>query len=350
MEISKVVLADIPEITTLQNELLLDKRGAKAGDGFLVSGYSEEDYRRFVDIYEYFFKMTDNGKITGVLMAYESTNIPPEDKNNSLLKYVVKKDFVLIKQIFVSPDAANKGVATVLYKHLFSVIPRDRPAVAVVVTEPFNKISCEFHKRRGFSEFLNFIPEPDRDGKTRNRAAWIRPAYNDKDFLDDIRLMNIHDGADDVGQTMSTRISNFIDLYTHEDNLNWTKIGLQCTILFALIAALAFFYNKDLPAESYPALLVIGIGGLLINYMFLMKIRSGLEYMNTYKQKISDYDRKLAFYYPKVSVIFDEGSFISRKSVTTKLLQVLSWTGIVIWLLTTIFLLFKVFFPLADKV
>ncbi len=47
MEISKVVLDDIGEIAALQNELLLDKRGARTGDGFLVSGFSEEDYSRF---------------------------------------------------------------------------------------------------------------------------------------------------------------------------------------------------------------------------------------------------------------------------------------------------------------
>lgn len=348
MEISKVTPEDIPAITALQDELLLDKRGRKAENGFLVSGFSEEDYLRFTGIHEYFFKITEDGNLAGVLMAYESTNIPPEDKNNSLLRYVLRKDFVLIKQIFVSPSFGNRGIATKLYKHLFAMISPDKPAVAVVVIEPFNKLSCEFHKRRGFYEFLNFIPEPDHDDKVRKRSAWIRPAANDDDFLDDIRLMNVHDGADDVGQTMSTRISNLVSLYEHEDNLNWTKIGRQCTILFALIAVLAYFYDKDLPNESYPLLLILGIAGIILNVMFLRKIKSGLTYMNTYKQKIKDYDQKLAFSYPKVSVIFDDGAFISKRSVTTKLLQWLSWTGIVIWILATLFLLLKVLFPAAS--
>ncbi len=345
MEISKVVFDDIPEITALQDALLLDRRGVKADNGFLVSGYSAEDYLRFAERYEYFFKLTENGKITGVLMAYESRNILPEDKNNSLLKYAVKKDFVLIKQIFVSPEAGNRGVATLLYKHLFTVIPRDRPAVAVVVLEPFNRISCEFHKRRGFSEFLTFVPEPDHDGIVRRRSAWIRPSYADENFNDDLRLTNVHDGADDVGQTMSTRVSNLISLYEHEDNLNWTKIGSQCSILFALIAVLAYFYDKALPAESYPLLLTIGVGGIALNFMFLLKIRSGLAYMHTYKRKIIEYDRQLAFSYPKVSLIFDDGAFISRRSVTTKLLLVLSWTGIAIWILATLFMLFRMLAP-----
>lgn len=342
MEISKVVFADIPQIAALQDGWLLSRRDIGSGDGFLVSSYSEEDYRRFVETYDYFFKLTENGKITGVLMAYKSEDILPQDKNNSLLKYVLKKDFVLIKQIFVSPDAGNRGVATRLYKHLFSIIPPDRPAVAVVVIEPFNRISFEFHRRRGFSEFLTFIPEPDPDGQTRKRSAWIHPSRRSCDFLDDIRLMNVHDGVDDIGQTMSARISNFISLYEHEDNLNWTKVGLQSTILFALIAVLAFFYDKELPAGMYPLLFVIGIMGVVLNYMFLLKIRSGLRYMHTYKRKIRDYDRQYSFCYPKVSVIFDEGEFISRRSITSKLLLVLSWTGIGIWVLAALFLLGKI--------
>ncbi len=341
MEISKVVAADLQAIVALQNTLLLDEYGANAGKGFLVSRFTTEDYGRFAGEYEYFFKATENGRIVGVLMAYESSAISPGDTTNSLLKYVLKKQFVLIKQIFVSPDMSNKGVATMLYKHLFSVIPDDRPAIAVVVMEPFNKISCEFHKRRGFSEFLTFTPDADRDGKTRKRSAWIRPARDDANFYDDLRLMNVHDGMDDVGQTMSTRVSNLVDLYQHEDNLNWTKIGLQCTILFALVAALAYFYDKELQKELYPLLLLVGAGGVMINVMFLMKIRSGLEYMSTYKKKIRDYDRILAFFYPKVSVIFDDGAFISRRSITSRLLLVLSWTGIVLWTLSTIWMLMK---------
>jgi predicted GNAT superfamily acetyltransferase len=345
MDISKVVPSDIPEIAALQNRLLLGGRGVKTGGGFLVSGYSEDDYRRFAEMYEYFFKATVNGKIAGVLMAFESGNIPPEDKNNSLLKYAVKKDFVLIKQIFVSPDAANTGVATRLYKHLFSLIPPARPAVTVVVTEPFNRISCEFHKRRGFSEFLAFVPEPDRDGKTRRRSAWIRPSRDDDNFHDDIRLSNMHDGVDDIGQTMSTRVSNLVDLYMHEDNLNWTKIGQQCTILFALIAGFAWFYGKALPEVSYPLLAIAGTGGVVINVMFFLKIRSGLRYMNTYKQKIRECDRQLTFHYPKVGAIFDEGAFISRRSVTSRLLLALSGTGIAIWILATLLMVLNAISP-----
>lgn len=46
IEISKVSVADASQIVELQNELLLnDRRDYK--DGFLVSGFREEQYRDF---------------------------------------------------------------------------------------------------------------------------------------------------------------------------------------------------------------------------------------------------------------------------------------------------------------
>ena len=50
IEISKVSVADASQIVELQNELLLnDRRDYK--DGFLVSGFREEQYRDFLEIH-----------------------------------------------------------------------------------------------------------------------------------------------------------------------------------------------------------------------------------------------------------------------------------------------------------
>ena len=60
IEISKVSVADASQIVELQNELLLnDRRDYK--DGFLVSGFREEQYRDFAVRYEYFYKIVVHG-------------------------------------------------------------------------------------------------------------------------------------------------------------------------------------------------------------------------------------------------------------------------------------------------
>lgn len=339
MEISTVTDNDIREIAALEESLLLSNHGNN--NGFLVSAFSEEKYRKFASVYEYFYKMTDGDKIVGVIMAYKSEHISPDDKNNSLIKHVLKADFVLIKQVFVSPQYFNRGIATQLYKHLFSVIEDCTPVVAVVVMEPLNVSSCEFHKKRGFSEFLNFVPDADPDNVVRKRSAWIRPAKNCKDYSGTVKICNVPDESERLSKTMFFRIRDFISLYRHEDNLNWTKMGLQSTILFALIAVVAYFFDKDIPKDSALFIGILGFWGAIINALFYFKIRSGVKYMNTYKEKIKEYDRLIAFYHPKTNLIFSDTDDISRKSVTSRLICIVSLIGLIFWIVLIVFLVLK---------
>ena len=233
IEISKVSVADASQIVELQNELLLnDRRDYK--DGFLVSGFREEQYRDFAVRYEYFYKIVVHGELAGVLLAYESKHIEMDEKSNMLLKYALNKEFVLIKQVFVSPDFQRKGIASFLYDYLQDIIGGKKPLVAVVVLDPFNSGSSYFHQEKGFHEFLNFVPDADPDGVVRKRAAWIKPSAEAKgNIMFDLRLNNTIDGTDDLGDVMVSRMENLVLLYIHEDNLNWTKFSLQTTILFA---------------------------------------------------------------------------------------------------------------------
>lgn len=342
MIISKVNESDIKEITALQESLLFSKHGNN--NGFLVSAFSEEDYRHFTTVYEYFYKITDNDKIIGIIMAYNSKNILPEDKNNSLLKHVIKTEFVLIKQIFVSPQYFNQGIATKLYKHLFSLVEVHLPIVAVVVMEPFNVSSCEFHRKRGFIEFLNFVPDADADGIVRKRSAWVKPAQDGQSKADYIKICNVPDDSSRLSRSMFYRVKDFIALYRHEDNLNWTKMGMQSTILFALIAVVAYFFDKDIPRNAVIFIIILGFWGSIVNALFYFKIKSGVKYMNAYKEKIKEYDKLISFYHPKTNLIFHDTDFISRQSVTSRLLCIVSLIGLVFWVLLIVFLVLKALF------
>lgn len=341
--IAKATPEDAPAIHGILTRWLLYKTPeADRANGFLISGFTEQDYARFASECEYFFKAMDGDRIAGVVVACESSHITPEDAKNSLLKYSLNKPFVLVKQVFIAPDYGGCNVGSQLYNHLFRVIPQQRPVVAVIVMEPMNVTSCRFHARRGFSEYLDFTPDRDPDGVAHKRSAWIRPARTSASFLDDVRLTNVHDRESDIGEIMSDRLGNFVDLYRHEDNLNWTKIGMQCTILFALIAAAAFFFNKkdSITEEMLAIFSVVGVCGIVVNMMFMRKIESGIEYMHHYKKRIMEYDKVLSFYYPKVTPIFDEGSRMAGKSITCRLFVPLSRLCVVVWVLVTAYLVF----------
>ena len=341
IEISKVSVADASQIVELQNELLLnDRRDYK--DGFLVSGFREEQYRDFAVRYEYFYKIVVHGELAGVLLAYESKHIEMDGKSNMLLKYALNKEFVLIKQVFVSPDFQRKGIASFLYDYLQDIIGGKKPLVAVVVLDPFNSGSSYFHQEKGFHEFLNFVPDADPDGVVRKRAAWIKLSAEAKgNIMFDLRLNNTIDGTDDLGDVMVSRMENLVQLYIHEDNLNWTKFSLQTTILFALFATFAYFYEKEILPDTFPVLVTVGIWGAIINILFILKIRSGIRYMNTYKGKIQDFDLLVSFHYPKLKKIFNRDEFIARKSITCRLLYFTSVVGLISWVVVSVLLVCK---------
>lgn len=338
MIISKVTSADIPKITALQAQFLIANTDAK--NGFLVSAFSEQEYLHFIEKYEFFYKAVEGDRLLGVVMAFHSDNVDPKDINNSLLRNTVMGDCVIIKQIFVSPDTLGKGVAAELYNHLFSKTG-DLPTVCVIVIEPFNGRSCYFHKKHGFVEYLNFTPNADKDGVIRKRSAWIRLTNLSPDVIGSIRLSNILCDDDDSGEVMASRASDFISLYQHEDNLNWTKFGMQTTILFALFASFAYFYEKSVIDNVLPVLIVLGLWGIVINYLFLIKIKSGLYFMNVHKNKIKEYDKLLMFYYPKVMPIFANHEHITKKSITSHLLYCISIIGLLSWVSVAILLILK---------
>ena len=338
MSISKVTREDIPQIAALQEQLLITNTDTK--DGFLVSAFSNEDYLHFLDKYEFFYKYVEGDELLGVVMAFHSCNVVPEDKNNSLLRNTVIGDCIIIKQIFTAPKSMGKGISTQLYSHLFSEIGSDLPIVCVIVIEPFNERSCNFHKKHGFIEYLNFTPDADKDKVIRKRSAWIRLHDKSSNIESTVRLSNIFYTGDDDGEVMASRADAFISLYLHEDNLNWTKFGVQTTILFALFASFAYFYEKPFSNNLLPIML-LGGWGLAINIIFWIKIKSGLHYMNTYKKKIQAFDRLLTFYYPKMMPIFASHEKISQTSITCRLLSKISLAGLLVWAIAVIVLLLK---------
>lgn len=341
INISPVSKQDIPAIALLQSDLLL-KNNENAEKGFLVSGYTEEEYYKFLDSYEFFYKATIDGKIAGCLMAFNSESILPEDETNQMLKQCAKEEFVLIKQVFVSRNHGRKGIADLLYNHLSKQIKSERALIAVIVSEPLNIPSIKFHEKMGFQEYMWFYPKKDKDGKVRKRSAWICLPKNGSLLLDHVRFTNI-EMDEDIGEIMLARSTQMSNLYTHEDNLNWTKLGMQITLLLAFVAAFAFFYEKSLTKSAFPVLLPLALWGGIINYVFYVKVRSGIKFLTVHKNNLIDLDKKIKFYFPIVNSLFPEGTKTSEKSKSVKLLPNVSLFGIFIWAFISFLLILKAF-------
>lgn len=339
INISPVTMQDIPAIASLQSELLLANT-KNAEEGFLVSGYSEKDYQKFLDCYDFFFKATIDDKIVGCLMAFNSESILPEDKTNLMLKFCAKKEFVLIKQVFVSRANGNKGIAALLYQHLGKQIKSDRAMLAVLVSEPLNVASCKFHQKMGFTEYLRFNPNADKDGKVRERSAWIHLPKSESLLADFVRLSNVQID-DNNGELLLARSAQMSDLYRHEDNLNWTKLGMQITLLFALMAAFGYFYQRSITPSALPILLPLVVWGGIINYVFYLKIRSGVDFMTKHKNNLIQLDKEIRLFHPIVEPLFPNGSKISQKSKTLKMLPNVSLFGLIIWAAVSILLILK---------
>jgi predicted GNAT superfamily acetyltransferase len=127
--------------------------------GFLVSEFQKEDYIAYIQKADHFYVLHEDDTLCGFLYAYSSHLIAEDEWMNQLIKSKHPDPFVLIKQICIQSDLMGKGLATHLYQHLYQQTA-DYPLFTVVVSEPYNQRSVDFHKGHGFKEVFRGTP-PD---------------------------------------------------------------------------------------------------------------------------------------------------------------------------------------------
>ncbi len=144
----------------------MEKRN-EAG-GFLVSKFSENQYRTFITRADHFYVMADNERITGFLLAYSNGFIDSAWEVDAFINSTYPQPFVVIKQICIDKEFRRRGLAVRLYEHLIRQVP-GHALFAAVVLEPYNYASVRFHERFGFQIVREITP---RDGLPR--AIWCR--------------------------------------------------------------------------------------------------------------------------------------------------------------------------------
>lgn len=340
IKIRKSKYEDIDEILRI-SQLNTITNLKDTSSGFLVSGYTKEKYIEYLDSTECFYVAVIEEKIVGVLLGFNKESIQTSDIVNSLIKYSLTTEFVLIKQIFVDPEFHNKGVANELYNSFIETLPQETSLACVIVDTPFNFASVNFHTKMGFEKILQITPEADFDGTVRERSVWFRKSKKVKNLNTQSLLRVTSIDTSETKNVLLANLQNTTGLYTHEDNLNWTKLGMLVTFVFALCAGFSHYYEqKDFTSFVLASLIIIL--GFSISYLFDQKIKSGLMYMNNHKENLKKIESKLKHYCPNYErTIAVKNKKISEQSTTSNIMHAVPTISYFIWGFLSVLIIIK---------
>ncbi|WP_163536380.1 GNAT family N-acetyltransferase [Gracilibacillus sp. YIM 98692] len=156
----KARLSDVNKIAemALENSLSQLSEEEKKNNGFLVSGYTKEQYQQYIKDCEHFYVVEKEGELQGFLLGFLDTELNNSKVNQAYKKHAASS-FVVIKQICVAKNAQKQGVGKKLYRFFIDTVKQ--PIYLAVVMEPYNAGSVKFHEKLGFHLFAEITPEDD---------------------------------------------------------------------------------------------------------------------------------------------------------------------------------------------
>ena len=325
IEIRRAVYDDVERILEIARMLQLqgqreDRQGSTTG--FLVSGYDKRTYDEQVEQADHFYVACDpeTDQPIGFMLAYSERLIGKGEEVNQQLKRLLSS-FVVIKQIAVDPNYGRRGVAGRLYDHVKARLGGTgrTQLVAAVVNDPPNEVSARFHRKQGFSPMVE-LDGPDG----RCRLIW---------------RYSVPQGDPEV---LNAQYDRAIQLYLHEDTLNWEKLRNYVYITVAMVAAGGFLLEEsftdptELGVVRGGVVLVICVLGLLLSIGYSVALWSGIKFQRAHKESVTLLEdqyiaeggiRLLPYRSRSVSVV-------GRNAPTTYLLQYTPVVGMVVWLVT----------------
>ncbi|MFF2847331.1 GNAT family N-acetyltransferase [Streptomyces sp. NPDC058001] len=274
IEIVRATREHVPRILELaQSRSLQGVDPAVASrDGFLVSGYTEEVYRARLVSAEHFYVAVKGTDVLGFLLAYSDEQIEPDEWLNHRIKTTLGS-FMVIKQVCVAREAARQGVASRLYHHVLEQWTSN-PVIAAVVSEPPNEASTRFHRKLGFEELTRLRPP---DGRLRVVWVWRKPRES----------------------MLQTQYTIAVDLYKHEDLINWNKLNNFLYITAGLAATLAFTLGKEGATSAGVAqgiAAIITVVGFASALAFAIMLRFGRRYLQARKAAVVDLEEHMAWH------------------------------------------------------
>lgn len=241
--------------------------------GFLVSGYSKEIYQGYLEQGAHFYVVEENDVVKGFLLAFDSESLEMTKIVNQKLHKWSSRPFIVIKQVCIERKAQRGGYGRLLYNFFIEEAKRD--IYLAIVTEPLNVVSIKFHQGLGFEEAFNFVAE---DGMGR--------AVCYKEFSDNV--------VDYNGEIILSQYEYAIQLYTHEDKLNWSKLNHLFYITAGLFGVFSFVINAELDVFfMYMTLAFVSVLGIFSSYLFYKTVSSGMDYMHHRKESVIELENLL---------------------------------------------------------
>ncbi|MDQ0993454.1 GNAT family N-acetyltransferase [Streptomyces sp. V3I7] len=274
IEIVRAAPKHVPQIVALaQSRSLKHIDPAVAGqDGFLVSGYTAEGYQARLVSAEHFYVAVKGSDVLGFLLAYSDDQIEPDEWLNHRIKTTLGS-FLVIKQVCVAVDVARQGVASRLYHHVLEQWTSN-PVIAAVVNEPPNEASARFHRKLGFEELTRLRPP---DGRSRVVWVWRKPRES----------------------MLQAQYGIAVDLYKHEDLINWNKLNNFLYITAGLAATLAFTLGKEGAKSEVVAqgvAVIITVIGFASAAAFAVMLRFGRRYLQARKGAVVELEEHMAWH------------------------------------------------------
>ena len=167
---------DLPDIHKISEKLDVTNR-AQLDNGFLVSGYSPADLRRFYDHSEASILVAD---VDGVVVGYLTAYTPGYDSGRpgSVSDGIIESNLwqlenpTTIKQVGVLPGFQRKGVAS----ELFDAFMADQHGhvFATIVNDPPNPASEALHSKYGFCPFQSSVSQSTVNSNLFKSTLWCR--------------------------------------------------------------------------------------------------------------------------------------------------------------------------------
>jgi ribosomal protein S18 acetylase RimI-like enzyme len=265
---------DIPDIVAIAEHWQLGADSRPDTAGFLVSGYGAAQYVELLTRARQFLVAVQGSKVNGFLVAYTDQAIKPDE----ILNLQVARELgplIVIKQIAVAPGQRRQGIGRLLYERALSEAG-DKPVIAVVVSDPPNVSSVRFHYAMGFEPYRTFS---DLDG--HERTVWL---YRSRSPL--LQL---------------AQYQYAVDLYKHEDGLNWHKLNNLFYLSAALFTAYGVLLTVDSNASGFDRVDVLLFGvcmlGLAGTLAFELALTAGVYYVDARKTVVTRLEEQLVSHF-----------------------------------------------------
>jgi len=326
--IRKANIKDIDVIYQISKDTMLNMKGKRQSKNIsLETDSSKEYYEKQLNKDSLFYVSEIDGNVIAFLLAFNREDI---DELTTMIKTIDKlseKPYIFIKQFYIDKKYIRKGYGTELYEYF--LLNNKKDIFSSIASEPKNKALINFYCEIGFNCVLTQTQE-----ENRRKAIYYRKYENN--------YCNDHN-------FIFKNYDNAMEMYRHEDNLNWTKINHLLVINTALIGFLGLVIaniGKITTENLIIAFIIIlfSIFGITANILFYIAIKSGILYLQNRKEQTATIERIIKNM-GGVEIVGskqrDDKRFIRSNTITV--MSIIPIVLIIIWVLLMSFILCKDF-------